>query len=121
MIDLPNDAKTLKTIIKQLLRHGNQLRRKYIMQLQTTRLSSKGQVIIPQTILDAYHLNCGQELEIEATSQGILLKAKNSPTKTTINDLIGCTGYQGKAKTLEEMDAGIRQGIIAEWGKHDSD
>jgi len=91
------------------------------MQLQTTRLSSTGHVIIPQAILDAYHLNSGQELEIEATSQGILLKAKNKPIKTPLNDLIGCTGYQGKAKTLEEMDEGIRQGIIAKWGEHDSD
>lgn len=91
------------------------------MQTQTTRLSNKGHVLIPKAILDAYHFDSGQELEIEATSQGILLKAKNKPVKTTLNDLIGCTGYQGKAKTLEEMDEGIRQGIIAEWGEHDSD
>jgi bifunctional DNA-binding transcriptional regulator/antitoxin component of YhaV-PrlF toxin-antitoxin module len=91
------------------------------MQLQTTRLSSKGHAIIPKTILDAYHLNSGQEFEIEATAQGILLKAKNKPVKTPLNDLIGCTGYQGKTKTLEEMDEGIRQGIPAKWGKHDTD
>jgi bifunctional DNA-binding transcriptional regulator/antitoxin component of YhaV-PrlF toxin-antitoxin module len=87
------------------------------MQTQTIRLSSNGHIVIPKAILDAYHFNIGQELEIETTSQGILLKAKNSPSKTTLNDLIGCTGYQGKAKTLEEMDEGIRQGIIAEWGQ----
>ena len=87
------------------------------MQTQTTRLSSKGHIVIPKAILDAYHLNIGQEFEIETTSQGILLKAKNSPAKTTLHDLIGCTGYQGKAKTIEEMDEGVRQGIIAEWGE----
>ncbi len=89
--------------------------------MQTTRLSSRGQVIIPKNIRDAYHLNIGQELEVEITSQGILLKTINALPKTTIADLIGCTGYQGHAKTIAEMDEGIRQGVIAEWGAHDSD
>lgn len=89
--------------------------------MQTTRLSSKGQVIIPKTIRDACHLNVGQELEVEITAQGILLKTKNTLPKTTIDDLIGCAGYQGSAKTVEEMDEGIRQGVIAQWGEHDSD
>jgi antitoxin component of MazEF toxin-antitoxin module len=90
--------------------------------MQTAHLSSERHLIIPTDILEACHLNAGQELEIEITPQGILLKTPNALLrKTSINDLIGCTGYQGKAKTLEEMDAAIEQGIIAEWGKHDSD
>lgn len=89
--------------------------------MQTTRLSSKGQVSIPKTIRDACHLSVGQELEVEITAQGILLKTKNTLPKTTLDDLIGCTGYQGSAKTVEEMDEGIRQGVIAQWGEHDSD
>jgi bifunctional DNA-binding transcriptional regulator/antitoxin component of YhaV-PrlF toxin-antitoxin module len=47
--------------------------RNYIMQTQTIRLSSNGHIVIPKAILDAYHFNIGQELEIETTSQGILL------------------------------------------------
>jgi hypothetical protein len=35
-------------------------------------------------------------------------------TYTSIDDLAGCLAYHGKAKTLEGMDAGIRQEIIAE-------
>jgi len=34
--------------------------------------------------------------------------------------LAGCTRYHGEAKTLEDMDAAIEQGIIAELGRHDS-
>jgi len=30
--------------------------------------------------------------------------------ETRLEDLIGCTGYQGPAKTLEEMEAGIALG-----------
>jgi len=42
-------------------------------------------------------------------------------TYTSVDDLAGCLAYHGKAKTLEEMDEGIRQGIIAKWGKRDTD
>jgi len=89
--------------------------------MQTAHLSDKRHIIIPTAILEACHLNAGQELEIELIPQGILLKTPTTPTKNSLNSLIGCTGYQGKAKTLEEMDAAIEQGIIADWGKHDSD
>ena len=88
--------------------------------MQTTRVSSKGQVIIPKPIRDAYQLNAGQELEVEIVTQGILLKIKNKRAKSTLNDLIGCTGYQGKAKTLDEIEDSIQQGDIAEWGRNDS-
>jgi len=33
---------------------------------------------------------------------------------------VDCTGYQSQAKALAGMDAAIEQGVIAEWGKHDS-
>jgi len=85
--------------------------------MQTAHLTNAGHLIIPAAILKACHLNAGQELEIEITAQGILLKTSKATAKTSLNDLIGCTGYQGKAKTIEEMDDGIRLGIIAEWGE----
>ena len=88
--------------------------------MQTTRLSSKGQVIIPQAIRDAYHLIAGQELEVEMTSQGILLKTNRALPKTSVSDLLGCTGYQGKALSLDDMDEAIQQGVNAEWRDRDS-
>ena len=88
--------------------------------MQTTRVSIKGQVIIPKSIRDAYQLNAGQELEVEIVTQGILLKTKNKRPKSTLENLIGCTEYQGNAKTLAEIDASIQKGIIAEWGDNDS-
>ena len=88
--------------------------------MQTTHVSSKGQVIIPKSIRDAYQLDTGQELEVEIVTQGILLKIKNKRPKSTLQNLIGCTGYQGDAKTLAKMEASIQQGIIADWGNNDS-
>jgi antitoxin component of MazEF toxin-antitoxin module len=88
--------------------------------MQTTHLSHQRYVIIPQTICDAFHLTIGQELEIELTPQGILLKPKINLAKTNIDDIAGCLTYRGKAKTIEEMNDAIKQGIIAEWEKNDS-
>lgn len=84
-----------------------------------TRLSSKGQVIIPKAIRSAYHLEIGQELEVEITPEGILLKAKKSLPTSTIDEVAGCLAYQGKAKTIAEMDDAIRLGIITEWNQND--
>ena len=49
--------------------------------MQTTHLTHQRHVVIPKTICDACHLNIGQELEIELTPQGILLKPKTSLPK----------------------------------------
>lgn len=43
---------------------------------------------------------------------------QNQPNKPTqLNDVAGCLAYQGKAKTLDEMNQAIEQGIIEQWGK----
>ena len=89
--------------------------------MKTAHLSNKRHIIIPTDILEAYHLQAGQNTILKITAQGILLKLQDSTAKTSLDDLIGCTGYQGKPKTLAEMDAAIEKGIIADWGKHDSD
>jgi bifunctional DNA-binding transcriptional regulator/antitoxin component of YhaV-PrlF toxin-antitoxin module len=89
--------------------------------MKTAHLSNKRHIIIPTDILESYHLQAGQQLDIEITAQGILLKLPNNTVKTNLDDLIGCTAYQGQPKTLEEMDSAIEHGIIKNWGKHDSD
>ena len=44
------------------------------MVMANTRLSSKGQVIIPRSYLDAHHWKAGQELVVIDTEEGVLLK-----------------------------------------------
>ena len=45
--------------------------------METTRLSSKGQVIMPETLRDAHHWLAEQEFIAIDTGDGILLKPKN--------------------------------------------
>ena len=88
--------------------------------MQTTHLTHQRHAVIPKTICAAYHLNIGQELEIELTPQGILLKPKTSLAKTKLEDVAGCLAYQGKTKTIEEMNEAIQEGVITLWGLNDS-
>lgn len=86
-----------------------------------TRLSSKGQVIIPQSIRRTRQWESGQQFIIEETDKGILLRPIKPVlfAKTTLQQAAGClqSAYMGKPKTLEEMEAAIRQGIEAQYGR----
>ncbi|MDJ0570028.1 MAG: AbrB/MazE/SpoVT family DNA-binding domain-containing protein [Pleurocapsa sp. MO_192.B19] len=83
--------------------------------METIRLSSKGQVIIPKKLRDAYHWLAGQELIAIDTGDGILLKPKQPFQETKLEDVAGCLPYTGEAKTLAEMDNAIHQGILEQW------
>jgi AbrB family looped-hinge helix DNA binding protein len=74
------------------------------------RISSKGQLVLPRKIRQARSLGPGSEVEIEEVPGGILLKFVRSPGEASLDDLLGCTGYRGPRKTLEEMETAIREG-----------
>ncbi len=76
------------------------------------RLSSKGQIVIPKAIRDKHHWREGQELEVFDSEDGMVVKEKRPFKKTDLTDVGGCLPYQGKTKTLEEMDAAIAQGAL---------
>ena len=75
-----------------------------------TILSSKGQVIIPKPIRSSHHWEAGQKLLIIDTGDGVLLKPQNPFQETTLDEVAGSLPYAGKAKSLEEMEEGIRKG-----------
>lgn len=79
--------------------------------MATTKMSSKGQVIIPKSVRTAHHWESGQELVVVDVGDGVLLKPKSPFAKTRIEVVAGCLQYKGKAKTLEEMDKAIAQGV----------
>lgn len=72
--------------------------------METTRLSTKGQVIIPKDIRDASHWRPGQELEVRVTREGVLLKAPSPFPETRLDDVAGCMWRPGmKAKSVKEI------------------
>jgi len=75
--------------------------------MATTRLSSKGQVIIPKAVRDRHGWRAGAELEVEDQGDAIVLRAARAFPRTTIKQVRGCLKYGGRPLTLEEMDAAI--------------
>jgi len=83
--------------------------------METTRLSSEGQVIIPQSLREAHRWEVGQELIAIDMGDGILLKPKKPFPKTTLDHVLGCLKYQGERRSLEDMEDAIRKGVEEYW------
>lgn len=83
--------------------------------METTKLSTKGQVIIPKSVRNAHRWKAGQELVVFDSEDGVLLKAKKPFTETTVAEVAGSLPYKAKSKSLKEMEAGIRKGVGDNW------
>ena len=75
--------------------------------METTRLSSKGQIVLPRAIRSAKSWHAGQELAVEITTEGVLLKPMKPFAPTRMENVVGCVDYKGPRKSIEDMDAGV--------------
>jgi len=85
--------------------------------METTLLSSKGQVIIPKTIRSSHHWRPGTRFSVEDVQGGVLLKPLSSFPATDLQSGLGCVGYKGSAKSLDEMQAAIDDELARTWSK----
>ncbi|MGC2620983.1 MAG: AbrB/MazE/SpoVT family DNA-binding domain-containing protein [Acidobacteriaceae bacterium] len=77
----------------------------------TTKISSKGQVVLPQAVREQRKWAAGTALIVENTPQGVLLRAENPFPPTKFEDVFGMLQYKGKPKTIEEMEEAIPNGV----------
>ena len=87
--------------------------------MESLKLSSKGQVIIPKHIRSSYHWETGQELILIDTGAGILLRPKTPVVESKLSEVAGSLNYRGPAKTIENMNDAIASGLMAQL--HDCD
>jgi AbrB family looped-hinge helix DNA binding protein len=73
----------------------------------TTKVSTKGQVILPKAIREKRQWNAGTELVVEDTAEGVLLKPATLFPVSDPDKVFGMLAYSGKPKTIEEMNASI--------------
>lgn len=71
-------------------------------------------MILPKSVRELHHWAPGTEFVIEDRPDGVLLRPTKSFKPTRLEDVIGCTGYKGPAKTLEEMEDAIAKGVKAQ-------
>jgi AbrB family looped-hinge helix DNA binding protein len=79
--------------------------------VETTKLSSKGQIILPKSIRAAHNWDTGIEFVVEDTPDGVLLRPLKPFPPTQLKDVYGCVAYTGQAKSLEDMAAGIKAAV----------
>lgn len=58
--------------------------------MQRTRLSSKGQIILPKSIRDSRSWKAGMEFTIEPAENGVILRPAPLFPHTEIGDVAGC-------------------------------
>jgi len=75
-----------------------------------TKLSTKGQVIIPKEVREHQGWTPGAELLVEEHGKTVVLRPRQPTGSTTLRDLLGIAGYQGPRRSLDEMEAGIARG-----------
>ncbi|MFO1040077.1 MAG: AbrB/MazE/SpoVT family DNA-binding domain-containing protein [Geminicoccaceae bacterium] len=81
-----------------------------------TRLSSKGQLIIPKDIRDRRGWTAGTELELLDQGDVLVLRRADPPfARTTFEEVHGCLRYDGPPIALEELDKGIARHVRERW------
>ena len=78
--------------------------------METTKLSTKGQVILPKTIRDAHRWNPGTEFLVQEGHGGVLLRPVKVFPPARFEEVAGCLHYSGRPKTVQEM----RQAVAKE-------
>jgi AbrB family looped-hinge helix DNA binding protein len=73
----------------------------------TTTVSTKGQVILPKAIRDGKGWRPGQQLVVEETRDGVLLRPASPFPPTRHEDVFGSLDAKGKHVSDEDFDKAI--------------
>lgn len=80
--------------------------------MATTKLSAKGQIILPKSVRDANRWAPGTEFSVENVSDGVLLKPLRPFGRTKLEQVAGYLSRpKATARSVEEMDAAIMKHV----------
>jgi AbrB family looped-hinge helix DNA binding protein len=83
--------------------------------METTKLSSKGQVVLPKSIREELDWPVGTDLLIERRDDSVMLRRKDSVKPTTIDEVAGCLKYEGPPISLKDMERAIDEEMRERW------
>jgi AbrB family looped-hinge helix DNA binding protein len=75
--------------------------------MSTTKLSSKGQVVLPKAVREACGWQAGVELTVELTPAGVTLRARKPFAPSRPEQVFGRLRHGGAPLTLEEMRSAV--------------
>ena len=86
-------------------RHGN-------TRLETTRLSTKGQIILPKGIRASRAWGPGTEFTVEETGDGVLLRPAALFPEAVLAEVAGCLRSKRKTATSAQVRGAIAREIM---------
>ncbi len=89
--------------------------------METTRVSSKGQVVIPKAVRDRLGLRPGADLSVEVQGDSVILRRKRKqlrrPTPDEVAAVAGRLDPGGPMPSWEEIDAAVAEHFRKEWSR----
>lgn len=76
-----------------------------------TRLSAKGQIVVPSAVRRANQWLPGTEFEVESRDGSLVLTPVALVKATTMEEVFGSLKYDGPAPSVEEMDEGVARSL----------
>jgi AbrB family looped-hinge helix DNA binding protein len=83
--------------------------------METTLLSTKGQIVVPKAIRDSKGWKAGTEFTVEETPQGLLLRPKREKKRITFDEFRKITAkyrWKGKPLSPKDMDDAITATVL---------
>ena len=80
-----------------------------------TRVSSKGQVVLPKSLREELDWPAGTELSIEKRDGAVVLRRMSTIRPTTLDEVAGMLKYGGPPVLLEDMERAIDAELAERW------
>lgn len=80
--------------------------------METTRMSTKGQLALPKSIRSSRAWGPGTEFTVEETGEGVLLRPTNRFPATELVEVVGCLRYEGNAKAIAKMNDAVQREVV---------
>jgi AbrB family looped-hinge helix DNA binding protein len=88
-----------------------------------TRMSAKGQVVIPKSVRERLRWDQGADLEVIETAEGVLLRSRRPEReRLTIEEFRRrMPKYEGPPASLEDMNQAIDRAMAERWTRKERD
>lgn len=88
-----------------------------VLPMETTRLSTKGQIVLPKTMRTSRAWGPGTEFTVQETGDGILLRPTGCFSGADLDQVAGCLRSKRKSKTPAQMGAAIRSEVMRRYDR----
>ncbi len=80
-----------------------------------TRISTKGQIVLPKALRDRRGWRPGDELVVEERSDGVMLRREVKYAHSRMEDVFGSLGPSDQVVSIEEMNQGVLDEAARRW------